>query len=69
VLAVGIDDYRDSQLRLNFAVPDARSLTDALRKAAAGLYKHLEVTTRSWSPFLGMAVSTSTGAVPNLHEQ
>ena len=56
MLAVGIDDYRDSQLlRLNFAVPDARSLTDALRKAAAGLYEHLEVTTRSWSPFLGMA--------------
>jgi hypothetical protein len=32
VLAVGVNDYWDSKLRLNFAVPDAKSMADGLQR-------------------------------------
>jgi uncharacterized caspase-like protein len=38
VLAVGVNDYWDSRLRLAYAVPDAKALGAALTKAGAGLY-------------------------------
>jgi WD40 repeat protein len=44
VLAVGVNDYWDSRLRLAFAVPDAQALGDALRKAGENLYERVEVT-------------------------
>ncbi|MEZ5840970.1 MAG: caspase family protein, partial [Hyphomicrobiales bacterium] len=45
VLAVGINDYWDSRLRLNFAVPDARSVAEALARAGAGLFASVDVET------------------------
>ena len=43
VLAVGINDYYDSRLRLTYAVPDATALAEGFRKAGAGLYAGVEV--------------------------
>ena len=45
VLAVGVNDYWDSRLRLSYAVPDARALAEGLKRAATGLYLAVEVTT------------------------
>jgi uncharacterized caspase-like protein len=42
VLAVGINDYWDSRLKLGFAVPDARSIADAMSKAKGDLYTDVE---------------------------
>jgi WD40 repeat protein len=44
VLAAGINDYADPKLKLNFAVPDAQSLAEALTKAGEGFYDSVEVT-------------------------
>jgi WD40 repeat protein len=44
VLAVGVNDYYDSGLRLTYAMPDAAALADGFRKAGAGLYAGVEVT-------------------------
>lgn len=44
VLAVGINDYFDSRLKLNFAVPDANAVSAALSKAGSGLYEEVSVT-------------------------
>ena len=45
VLTVGVNDYFDSRLRLSYAVPDAKALGDALKKAGNGIYGEVEVTT------------------------
>lgn len=45
VLAVGVNDYFDSALRLNFSVPDATALGEALRKAGVGYYQNTHITT------------------------
>lgn len=45
VLAVGINDYFDGRLRLNYAVPDAKKLADALKTAGGKLFSQVEVTT------------------------
>jgi hypothetical protein len=45
VLAVGVNDYYDSRLRLSYAVPDATAIAGAFRKAGAGLYTAVDVTT------------------------
>ena len=44
VLAVGVDDYFDSDLKLNYAVSDARTLGTALRRAGRDLYASVEVS-------------------------
>ncbi len=44
VLAVGINDYADPRLKLDFAVADAQSLADALSKAGEGVYDGVDVT-------------------------
>lgn len=44
VLAVGVNDYWDSRLRLNFAASDAKSIGEALQKAGGNLYEHIDVT-------------------------
>jgi Caspase domain/Bacterial Ig domain len=44
VLAVGVNDYWDSRLKLAFAVSDAQALGDALRKAGQNLYEQVDVT-------------------------
>jgi WD40 repeat protein len=44
VLAIGVNDYRDSRLHLKFAVPDAKAVGDALRRAGDRLYDRVEVT-------------------------
>lgn len=44
VLAVGVNDYWDSRLKLSYAVPDAKALGDALRKAGSSMYQSVEVT-------------------------
>lgn len=45
VLAVGVNDYYDSRLRLTYAVPDATALAEGFRKAGTGLYAGVDVTT------------------------
>jgi len=45
VLAVAVNEYFDSRLRLRYAVPDATALTEGFRKAGQGLYSSVEVTT------------------------
>ena len=44
VLAVGVDDYFDSDLKLNYAVSDTRALGTALRRAGRDLYASVEVS-------------------------
>jgi uncharacterized caspase-like protein len=44
VLAVGVNDYWDSRLRLTYAVPDAKVMSDALRRAGGSLYQGVDVT-------------------------
>ncbi|MGE0285358.1 MAG: caspase family protein [Bradyrhizobium sp.] len=45
VLAVGVNDYYDSRLRLTHAVPDATALAEGFKKAGSGLYASVEVKT------------------------
>lgn len=45
VLAIGVNDYYDSRLRLTYAVPDATALAEGFRKAGNGLYASVEVKT------------------------
>jgi WD40 repeat protein len=45
VFAVGINDYWDSRLRLNYAAPDAQSLTAALKLAGRNLFPVINVAT------------------------
>jgi WD40 repeat protein len=45
VLAVGVNDYWDSRLKLNFASADARAMAAAFEKVAAGVYESAKVTT------------------------
>ena len=44
VLAVGLNDYADPNIKLNLAVPDAQALSEALVQAGKGLYASVEVT-------------------------
>lgn len=43
VLAVGVNDYWDSRLQLNYAVPDATAIAEGLRKAGGDLYESIEI--------------------------
>jgi hypothetical protein len=45
VLAVGINDYFDSRLRLAFAASDAKTIADGVRQAGNALYERVDVTT------------------------
>jgi uncharacterized caspase-like protein len=45
VLAVGVNDYYDSRLRLAYAVPDAKDLAEGFRRAGSGLYASVDVRT------------------------
>jgi WD40 repeat protein len=45
VMAVGVNDYYDSRLRLSYAVPDANAIAEGFRKAGTGLYAAVDVTT------------------------
>jgi WD40 repeat protein len=45
VLAVGVNDYWDSKLHLNFAVPDAISMAEGLQQAGNKLYERVNITT------------------------
>jgi WD40 repeat protein/uncharacterized caspase-like protein len=45
VMAVGVNDYYDSRLRLSHAVPDATAIAEGFRKAGAGLYAAVDITT------------------------
>jgi WD40 repeat protein len=45
VLAVGVNEYWDDRLKLNFAVADARAMAAAFQKVAEGLYESAKVTT------------------------
>ena len=44
VLSVGVNDYFDDQLDLNYAAPDARAIGETLRQAGAGLFSEVKVT-------------------------
>jgi WD40 repeat protein len=45
VLAVGVNDYWDSALKLGFAATDAKSFGDGLKQAGSRLYEQVEVRT------------------------
>jgi hypothetical protein len=45
VLAVGVNDYADGRLKLNYAAADARAFAAAMQKAGAGLFTSVEVVT------------------------
>lgn len=45
VLAVGVNDYADGRLKLNFAANDARAFADAMQRAGSGIYSAVQVTT------------------------
>lgn len=45
VLAVGVNDYWDSALRLNFAAPDAKTIGDGFKRGGDKLYEQVEVRT------------------------
>ena len=45
VLAIGINDYLDSRLKLNFAAPDARAVAASFEKAGSSLYESVNVRT------------------------
>ncbi len=45
VMAVGVNDYYDSRLRLSYAVPDATAIAEGFHKAGTGLYAAVDVTT------------------------
>jgi WD40 repeat protein len=45
VMAVGVNDYYDSRLKLSYAVPDATAIAEGFRKAGTGLYASVDVTT------------------------
>ncbi len=45
ILAVGVNDYWDSKLRLRFAVSDANSVGDGLKRAGQELYEKIDLTT------------------------
>lgn len=45
VLAVGINDYWDSRLRLSYAVPDARAIASSFAKAGDELFDAIHVRT------------------------
>ncbi len=44
VLAIGVNDYWDSRLRLAHAVPDAKAISAALRQSGGDLYETVSVT-------------------------
>jgi hypothetical protein len=44
VLAVGVNDYGRQDMNLQFAVPDARTVVEALRTGGAGLYEGVDTT-------------------------
>ena len=43
MLAIGVNEYALSDLNLRFAVPDARSVADALRTSGAGLFSDVDI--------------------------
>jgi uncharacterized caspase-like protein len=45
VLAVGVNDYYDGRLKLNFAVADARSIAASFEKAGTGFYQSVKAVT------------------------
>jgi WD40 repeat protein len=45
VLAVGINDYYDGRLKLNFAASDAKSIAASFQKVGAGLYESVKAVT------------------------
>src|SRR5262249_28431854 len=44
VVVVGINEYADNALRLNYAVPDARAIASAFQEAGRDLYQEVSVT-------------------------
>lgn len=45
VLSVGVNEYRDRSLKLNYAVPDATSIADIFGRAKGNLYQSVNVET------------------------
>jgi WD40 repeat protein/uncharacterized caspase-like protein len=44
VVTIGVNDYWDGQLRLNWAVADANAIADTLQQSAGGLYESVQIT-------------------------
>ncbi|HEX5170923.1 MAG TPA: caspase family protein [Cyclobacteriaceae bacterium] len=45
ILAVGINEYKNPKMTLNYAKPDAQALAEVLEQRTAALYKSVELTT------------------------
>jgi len=45
VLAVGVNDYYDGRLKLNYAAPDARAVAASFQKAGIGFYESVKAVT------------------------
>ncbi len=43
VLAVGIDQFRDTRMNLHYAAEDARDFADRLRRQEGGLYRRVQI--------------------------
>jgi uncharacterized caspase-like protein len=54
VLALGINDYQNSRVRLAFAEADAKAISDAFKRAGESLYESIEAI-----PVLGAEVNTA----------
>ncbi|WP_292627568.1 caspase family protein, partial [Mesorhizobium sp.] len=44
IMAIGVNDYWDSRLRLSYAVPDAKAIAEAFEKGGESLYGGVDVT-------------------------
>jgi uncharacterized caspase-like protein len=44
VVAIGVNNYADPRFRLDYAVPDATAVSEALARAGEGLYQEVKVT-------------------------
>lgn len=65
VLAVGVNQYRDRSLWLNYAVPDATSIADQFRSVKGNLYQSVNVTTVLDGEVTSSGIATAFNSLAN----
>jgi uncharacterized caspase-like protein len=45
LLAIAVNSYRDGDLRLKYAIPDAKALAEAVKKSTGGLFEKVQLHT------------------------
>ena len=63
VLSVGVNDYRDRNLRLEYAVPDASAMAESFRVAKGKLYDAVNITTVLNADVTAAGISAAFDAV------